>query len=358
VCVRGCMHPHPHATSPTPYEQDVRVLLQGLDTDLRAGVFHVTQNAEGRSLAVGAPGYGGRNVIVPPNIPNPSTNQPRRSLANAFSNMYVKTRDGRRIYVSKRAILRNQHVLVRADEAVGACRGCLYGTCPHNWPRLGASSIVVVDLSSARTAQPAWFVRFDDAPLELVRVPTVLIGITRATISRDPDLQGSRLVGPLADVFESSTPCSSDATQTPTEIACKQLETFAEVALAAARRDRKRRRERRRVDTTATTTSTDDLFLDTCAICLDEKASAQKRCRGSTCSVSVCNDCHADARGLCPVCDRAAINGSYWCSACCTKVSLLQYGFACASCESTALCLTCSADFKWCGPCGGVAALA
>ena len=55
---------------------------------------------------------------------------------------------------------------------------------------------------------------------------------------------------------------------------------------------------------------------ETCVVCLEERESTQVRCRAGTCAAKVCATCHADSRGLCPICDRGSINAVYPCERC------------------------------------------
>jgi hypothetical protein len=90
---------------------------------------------------------------------------------------------------------------------------------------------------------------------------------------------------------------------------------------------------------------------ETCIVCLNDHASARERCRGRTCSVKVCAVCHADSRGLCPICDRTAINADYSCGRCYRRTPLRQYGYECAECGDHTLCRQCHARSGECGAC-------
>jgi hypothetical protein len=127
------------------------------------------------------------------------------------------------------------------------------------------------------------------------------------------------------------------------ELACERFARFRKRAAAAATKDRKRARANKR--------SYEESAGETCVICLEEKASARKRCRHDHCGTHVCNKCHSDSRGLCPVCDRSSINADYPCSSCHKLTRLSQYGFPCTACNSKSMCADCYTGFSACGAC-------
>ena len=91
-----------------------------------------------------------------------------------------------------------------------------------------------------------------------------------------------------------------------------------------------------------------------CVVCLEERVSSTVRCRGGSCAARVCATCHADARGLCPICDRGPINARYPCVRCMRLTPLREYGYQCISCHRRSLCKTCYTDFRECHACESV----
>ena len=89
----------------------------------------------------------------------------------------------------------------------------------------------------------------------------------------------------------------------------------------------------------------------TCIICFEDKRTARSRCRAPECHAPVCHECHAEARGLCALCDRSAINADYPCSSCHKLTRLQQYGHACIGCGAHSLCESCYVGFGQCAPC-------
>ena len=89
----------------------------------------------------------------------------------------------------------------------------------------------------------------------------------------------------------------------------------------------------------------------TCVVCLEDRRSARSRCVTAGCGAAVCQTCHRDLRGLCPVCERAALNDRYGCGRCGRAVPLTAFGYECAGCSEPALCRACHTLRGACGAC-------
>ena len=85
-----------------------------------------------------------------------------------------------------------------------------------------------------------------------------------------------------------------------------------------------------------------------CLVCLEHHKSGNK-C--GTCGGTVCNGCHQDMRGLCPICDRADINARYLCSCCGSLRRLRNSGMPCVQCSRPVVCAECYHAFGECSEC-------
>jgi hypothetical protein len=79
-----------------------------------------------------------------------------------------------------------------------------------------------------------------------------------------------------------------------------------------------------------------------CAVCLCTDKLVSPAC--STCHIKLCFNCRCnDCKGLCPVCDREALNEAMTCIDC-EQSFHLKDGFMCAGCHDM-VCYTCFGDF-------------
>ena len=330
------------------YEPFVREVLTRLSHDLVAGRLSIRQESDGVSAVryiVDAPGHAGRSIIVPASadaLQSP-TDLPERSPRGLLSKLRVVDSDGKAVHVPKSAIVRDhKQRFLNCHRMLGACRGCEFGTCPHGWIDPHPASIVVLKLRN-RSGFDAfgWYVRFNDAPTDLVRVPTQIIKRIAPEFENDDVMQNSRLVTQYEDCVTTMDWDDDDDTSFH-KTACERFALFRKRAAVAAAKDKKRKRLEQEESSEGG---------ETCVICLEERASAQKRCRHVNCGTHVCDACHSNSRGLCPVCDRPSINADYPCSSCHRLTRLSCYGYPCTACDSHSLCVRCYGEFGACGAC-------
>lgn len=91
----------------------------------------------------------------------------------------------------------------------------------------------------------------------------------------------------------------------------------------------------------------------TCAICLEDRLE-QRENRACSCKVQVCTSCDDQLRGLCPICERNVVNGSFFCAACGRVHPLKMSGFLCVSCKMPSVCGECFTNFAECANCDTV----
>lgn len=132
------------------------------------------------------------------------------------------------------------------------------------------------------------------------------------------------------------------------------IQRFHPLAIATYRGYRNRVREASKKDAPPKKRPREDAppaTCETCVVCLEERESTQVRCHAGTCAAKVCATCHADSRGLCPICDRGSINAVYPCERCYKLTPLREYGYPCLNCDGRNLCKTCYAGFRECCSC-------
>jgi len=331
---------------PNSYEPFVRGVLTRLSADLSSGRLSIRQEGGGVRYVVEAPGHSGRNIVVPNSneaLEAPHT-LPPRSVCGLLSKLKLIDTNGEQVNVPKHAIVRDHKLPIPAREMAGVCRGCEFGTCPHGWKNPHPVTVVVLRLrNSSGFDAYGWYVRFSDKPNQLVRIPKDIVSNMEAEFSDDGHMQNSTLVTRYEDCITSldwDTSCDGESFHTS---ACARFALFRKRAAAAAHKDRKRK-ERSPESSTA-------CGGETCVICLEEHPTSQKRCRHDHCGTHVCDKCHSDSRGLCPVCDRSSINADYPCSSCHRLTRLSQYGYPCTACASHSLCAHCYGSFSACGSC-------
>jgi hypothetical protein len=89
-----------------------------------------------------------------------------------------------------------------------------------------------------------------------------------------------------------------------------------------------------------------------CVVCLEPKPKTHRgRCHNPKCTIHVCDHCHVTGRGLCPICDRTALNMKYECGCCAVPTSLADYGHACIDCGAHTLCSGCFKTNQVCMVC-------
>jgi hypothetical protein len=84
---------------------------------------------------------------------------------------------------------------------------------------------------------------------------------------------------------------------------------------------------------------------------LERCKTARARCRQSRCALPVCDGCHSELRGLCPLCDRTILHARVFCRACSGTYLLRDSGYPCAACKRNVVCRDCHAHCGHCGEC-------
>ena len=319
------------------YVSFVRDVLRRLSLDFSAGRLSIRVDANGRRYVVEAPGAGGRDIVLPAHddalmvAPRPPPRDPR----DLFSPYTI----GADVHVPWSAIARNHDVVTHAA--------------------VDPAGVVVLRLRGDDGAVCCWFVRLRDEPRKLTQLSVDCARRFASMLVRDELLQHSSLCGELWDCRFNGDEPGGDFCAT----ACARFQRYRKrvtAAVAVSKGLRKRKR------TTVATWDACNLAClpnttpapapalapaHTCVICLDDKSCAQPRCRSSSCGTRVCDTCHADSRGLCPLCDRSAINADYLCS-CCNRLHRLRaHGYPCVGCSSHSLCLECYEQFGECAAC-------
>ena len=244
------------------------------------------------------------------------------------------------------------------------------------WPtadELDLKSVVVVGIgvkSDARLNSNrflyGWFVRFVDSPTHLVRIPPMLaVAIaarlqSHSTVTSVPSLIGKFLdcslleQSPVCTAFDFSSACVTCFTRYRIRLGhqVRIEEAFAARESRGGVGRKRKVKEAKEAQEMEEAKGDSDRVLQTCTVCLDEHESAQNRCWNTQCNVSVCEVCHLDARGFCPVCDRSHLNARYECGSCEDSISLCYYGYDCLSCNARTLCRSCYREFSECRECG------
>lgn len=324
-----------------PYEPLVRETLSRLASQLNSGLLRVQREADGSRLVVRAPGHGGRDIVVPCDrsalLPPPAL--PPRCARGLLSQLTLPPVQigGKRVNVPHWAIVRNHDVMC--------------AEMPRHVRDLHPASVVVISTRGAEdgTCIYGWYIRLAATPHELIRLPGSHLWALADLLMRDHVLRESSLITDYWDCFFTSDEPGGGFSP----MAASRFARFRKRAAASAKAvtgtppvTRKRSRDEERdaaVDAAA--------LHDTCVICLDESPTAQPRCTHSSCRTLTCARCHNDSRGLCPICDRSAINADYPCSSCNRLFPLRQYGLPCVGCAANSLCHECYSDFRECGAC-------
>lgn len=306
--------------------------LNRLSTDLAAGQITLRLDERGERYVVEGPTESGRDIVVPtssrallvpPRLPQ------RVSPWGLLSPFFITdTRLKLRTQVPWSAIRRDYNVsIATANDA-------------------SSESIVVLRLrGQSGDAVFGWYVRFESSPRRLVRVSADVCQRLIDAMRHDDKLVGSSLVNRYTDVgvYHDASGLAFNALAVDRFITYKKR-----IALATSVIGHKRGRACDKPTPTPTPVQSD---ATTCVICLEDHTTAIQRCRHDSCRTHVCFDCHSHCRGLCPVCDRSAINSDYPCSKCNTLVPLSKYGYPCVACQSNCLCKGCYKVYGECGSC-------
>jgi len=342
------------------WEFFVRETLTRLSTDLRSGLITVRVDNGGQRYVVDAPGNTGRNIIVPCNkdalmVPPHLPPRDPRGLLSPFTIGTVST--ATRVNVPWSAIRRDYSINI--EVVYGAelpCLGCAIDNCMHGWTTPPPEAIVVLRLRGQDGDDVfGWYVRFATATRNLVRVPVPVVRRLMRYMRDDLDLRESSLVNRYTDVGVHHRPSG-------VAFNAAAFDRFSKFRIrmtkAASKACHKRKRTASDGPSSTFTTSefitsesTESTESNTCVICLEEDPSAVKRCRHSSCGAHTCASCHSHTRGLCPLCDRSAINADYPCSRCNSLFRLRKYGYPCIECSANCLCEGCYKEFGECGAC-------
>ena len=318
------------------WEHFVRQTLDRMSSDLRAGVITVREDRRGRRYVVDAPSIIGRNIVVPCSadallVP---PQLPPRVKSQLFSPFTISMPGSdSRAPVPWAAIKRDYSVDFEP-------------TPGHGFPL--PEAIVVLRLRGSNgDCVFGWYVRLSRAPRRLVRVsPTACCDLT-SYMADDPLLSESSLLDRYTDVGLDHLM----AGRTFNSVAFASFTNLKTQIQRASTHTTPARKKRKHTDDSPPPTETVPTNLNTCVICLEEEPTSEVRCRHSSCRAHVCASCHSHTRGLCPVCDRAAINADYPCSHCNALFPLSSYGFPCVGCSANCLCVDCYRGFGQCGRC-------
>ena len=243
------------------------------------------------------------------------------------------------------------------EKPVSICIGCTWGTaCAHGWSVPSPRSIIVLSCRDRLSSRQriGWFVRFNDLPQELVQVPKAVVRELSKRLGCDIRMCTSSLLSKYALDFDDGL---YDTDFVDEAHRCyRQVYESIKLEMKAIEYRKRKRGDERGMSTSkqALVDATDVCMVDmTCTVCLDDKASTARRCRTNTCrGINVCNECHHNSRGLCPICDRTAFNADYPCAGACGGLARLSaYGMPCITCGACNLCSACYTTYEQCGTC-------
>lgn len=327
----------------------VHETLTRLSTDLRTGLITIRMDNGGQWYVVDAPGNTGRNIIVPCNqdalmVPPHLPPRDQRCLLSPFTIGTGLT--NARVNVPWSAIRRDYSLNINvAEGAKRPCMGCAIENCRHGWTTPPPEAIVVIRLRGQDGDDVfGWYVRFATATRNLVRVPLCVVHRLMHYMRDDHDLRESSLVDRYNDVgvHDRSSGVAFNATA---------FERFRKLRRRVTKAAHKASHKRKQNTPDGLSSTFNVTESNTCIICLEEHPTAVKRCRYSSCGAHTCASCHSHTRGLCPLCDRSAINADYPCSRCNSLFRLTEYGYPCIECSANCLCEGCYKEFGECGAC-------
>jgi hypothetical protein len=282
---------------------------------------------------------------------------PLRTHKKALSTLWIASGD-ERVNVPWCAIYRD-HNTPPLEMPPAACLGCSNGRhCPHGWPLPHPRDVVVVGARDMDgILQYGWMVRVSAHPDRLVRLPLAIVNKLLAQMEESDAMLGSSLMTDFHDAYHTIPAWEFE------DIAVLRFARMKANLKVVARAGRKRARDEGVVSLCSSESGSDSGSLPpsparpappragegTCAVCLAEGPVGQRGCCGS--QGAVCADCHAKLRGLCPVCDRRALNARYVCAGCGGAVPLKQYGMPCVRCAKGLLCEDCYCNFAECDEC-------
>ena len=301
-------------------------------------------------------GADGRSIVVP-NVNSllPPPDLPPRATRDLLAPYTIQARErSTKVNVPWSRVLRDHKQPETRPR--GICTGCEWGAqCTHGWNVPSPRSIIVIAVYDPATSRQrlGWFVRFSDDNKKLVQVPHAVS--KKLTWRMENDM-----------VMCTSSLCSTYALESEDEdevdfvsLAHKSYERiYSNIRMALKRK----REDEKAAEIKAKRPAMEPDYLpppnhepNTCIVCLEDDEPATTRCPHQKCKAATCLKCHHKARGLCPICDRTAINADYPCSACGQLARLQAYGLPCLSCNSATLCKSCYMVYEECRPCEGAA---
>jgi len=334
----------------------VRQQLQRL---AEAGDFNITtEMSDGRGsilrYIVAPQGADGRSIVVP-NVNSilPPPELPARATRDLLAPYTIQAPGkAKPVNVPWSRVLRDYKQVETRPRNI--CTSCQWGPqCAHGWAVPAPRSVIVLSVNDPETGNQlfGWFVRFTDDNKKLVQVPFPVA--KQLTWRMENDV-----------VMCTSALCSTYALDAHSEedvdfltLAHKSYErVYCNIRSAL-----KRKREEEKIDSKRKGMQEPDFVpgcnpeANTCIVCLEDDELATSRCPHSKCTAAMCLKCHHKTRGLCPICDRTAINADYPCSACGRLARLQAYGLPCITCKSCTLCRECYNVYEECRPCEGTA---
>lgn len=340
------------------WEEFVRETLTRLQDDLASGELTLNRPMSNSRLLLSGPA---RNICLPTcELSLEPAPRIARSHKGLLSPLTVTTHNSPigKVNVPWHAIVRNHNRLLSAVEFQGCCRQCQWEDCAHGWPRddvFDLKTIVVLRVRHDDEWMHAWYVRFDDAPTELVRVPPPVVEWITSRIETQLIVDGSDAAPSLIRKFNDCSLTEQDFSNF-NGMCCVRFIKYRERVRQRIRLERANAvtRDERATELSRKRKAPSPVWPDdlpTCVVCLEDRPTAQSRCSNKECHMRVCEVCHKDARGFCPVCDRSAINAEYPCSSCHKFHTLRDYGYACMCCGAHSLCRGCHVGYRECASC-------
>lgn len=350
----------PATLDDSPWATHVRETLAQLQAQLHDGTLRLHYR-EGRYV-LRAASAAGRDIVLPTREGVLAAPAPPPRSCRGLLSPYTIVEPERRaepVHVPWAAIARIHGY--RQTLLHDACRGCAWEGCAHGWPEASAlnpAAVVVLRLV-VDAFQPVygWYlnvVRLADPDTKrLVPLPRVVRERLIDFMATDDLLSNSALLRKYNNEEAADYMLEGDGFNAT---ACRRFKRHRELVISAVhsssrKQHGKRRREGEEGAFAGATPATPAAEVGTCLVCLEDKPRAADRCGQPGCASVVCVDCHAASRGLCPICDRAALNADYPCFGCHRLTSLRRYGYACVGCGDHSLCQECYGSFGECLAC-------
>lgn len=292
------------------------------------------QSADGRSIVV--PNV--NSLLPPPELPERAT---RDLLAPYTIRLHGQCKP---VNVPWSRVLRDHKQMEIKTAKI--CPGCEWGNqCVHGWEVPSPRSVIVLAANDEHANQKVgWFVRFSDDNKALVQVPFPVAKALTRRMENDLVMCTSSLCSTYALDQE------DDSEYSFLSLAYKSYSRIYDNIRSALKRKREEEKHIKcKSPDNPEPASTPESI--TCIVCLEDDEPATSRCPRDKCNAAICNKCHHKTRGLCPICDRTAINADYPCSSCGQLARLQAYGLPCLTCKSATLCKACYTVYEECRPC-------